>query len=355
MRESVRAWRILVVATVFVGMVGCEALFGPETGEDTGDGASSLMTRFVEQGASSSVQSSRYAQASPEDDTQNASQAIDALYFGELEIVAYHHRPGEEIQTDNFSMSDDNNDWSHLVPLQSGHFDARDILLQESGSVDFAEFDDGRSSRPSSEYVEEVGDFDIDLFEVNVYRTGVIIDDEYFGQNAENDGLERHPMHRYPDLDGIPDHYAPTRFAGFPESDQTTNVIFARDDWFPKPVLVQLEEVDRDDGMRDYEVVWSSDALTDEQNDLLVSMAEGGTHRRFYTNLVIIPYEGPKTIDLSAGEELTVEVGFEFQDVVDLEKTSFEEIRDDDGGFGAELFYTADEDYVPFGLTVSFD
>lgn len=285
--------------------------------------------------------------------------AIQGLYFGELEIVAYHYRPGEAIQTsDGFASGFGNLDWSHYVVVQSGQPAARDVVLFSNDVIDIDELNADFRREVSREYVEEVRTFWIDVFEVNLHGNGVIFENVFYGANAEGNGLETHPLHRYPPFSDIPDHFAYTRVTGFPGDDQTHNVLFVRNDWFSEPVQVQMTN---GGGGNEYEVAWSSSSLTEFQADILVSLAEGGTSRRFYSNFVIVPYGEVRSVDFSRDETITAVVRFDFSDAIDFSpgKTDLQAIRDEFWGQhtnnGIYLWFNTDEFGVPMGLDVQFE
>ncbi len=279
---------------------------------------------------------------------------VQGLYFGEFEIAAYHYRPGQSVQTEGFG-GPGNNDWSHYVVLQSGHPDARDVVLFSNDVVDVNALDPEGDPQVSREYLNTVGTFDIDVLEFNLYRNGVIIDNVYYGAHAEGNGFEGdHPLFRYPEWSDIPQHHATTRVAGFETNDQTHNVMFVRDDWFSEPVLVRLERP-----VTQYQVAWSSQPLSNFQRDILVSLATDGTTRRFYSNLIIVPYGPVRTVDLAEGEEVAVTVRFDFSDAIDFSegRTDLQTIRDVPWPqhHGIYLWFKTDEEGIPMGLSVEFD
>lgn len=276
-----------------------------------------------------------------------AGPALEGLYMGELEIVAYDHRPGEAVQTGQFAFAP-GGDWSHDVVVQSGHPAARDVLLQAGGSVDFDDLNGDYRAPIPQEYIDQVGTFEVDLLEVVVYRPGVVVGGEYYGMNAELNGLDVHPLHNYPPLDTIPDHYATTVFAGFPNPDQTVNVFFARDDWFATPVLVEM-----DSASGCCTVSWSSRPLSTDEQDKLESLSTQGTQRRFYSRFVVIPMAPRAPLDLQAGETLSADVAFDFTGAVDFALTDLAAIAADAKN-NSLLYFAADADGVPFGLTVAF-
>ena len=189
--------------------------------------------------------------------------------------------------------------------------------------------------------------------EVNLYRTGVVMDGYYFGANAELNGLDQHPLHKYPAWSSFPDYFTSPVFPGVAifdfDPDQSLSILFARDDWFPDPVLVQfagdqpLDSIER-----------SSIPLSQEQNEKLESLVNEGTWRRFYGRMIVIPYEGPHMYNLSTGAAPSVNVEFDLSDVIDFSESSLVPVSWQEPD-SAELVYKADAQGVPFGLTVSFD
>lgn len=286
-----------------------------------------------------------------------AAGPVEALYFGELEIVAYHHRPGETIQTGGFASGHGNADWSHYVVVQSGHPDARDVVLFSENALDFDELNNTYRPEISREYLRTVGVFTIDFLEVNLYRNGVIIDSTYYGAHAENNGFDGDHLYRYPELGGISRHHAYTRVNGFSEHDQTHNVLFARSDWFSEPVQVRLDY----DGDSRLEVAWSSRPLSSFQREVLESLADGGTNRRFYANLIIVPYGPARSFALGDGETVDVTVRFDFSDAIDFgeSRTDLDAIRDVYWGHHTNediyLWFRTDENGVPMGLQVTLN
>ena len=284
--------------------------------------------------------------------------AIQGLYFGELEVVAYHYRPDEAIQTGGFASGFGNLDWSHYVVVQSGHEAARDVVLFSNAAIDIDELNADFRREVSREYVEEVGTFSIDVFEVNLHRNGIIFENQFFGANAEENGLEGHPLHRYPEFVEIADHFAYTRVAGFPEYEQTHNVLFVRSDWFSEPMQVAMSTMGGDSG---FEVAWSSADLSEFQEHILISLAEGGTARRGYGNLIIVPYGVVRSVDFPRDETITAVVRFDFSDAIDFSpgKTDLDAIRDEFWGQhtnnGIYLWFNTDEFGVPMGLEVQFE
>jgi hypothetical protein len=260
--------------------------------------------------------------------------------------VAYDHRPGESLQAN--SGFGNGTDWSYIVPLANGHDDGRDNLLHPGEALDMAAWAGAYrvDNDPSLlEALEEMGSFDVDLFEINMHRTGVVFEGEYYGMNADLNGLDKHPLHKYPELAAIPDTYVLPEYQAIGGA-QDVNVVFVREDWLEVPKVVEMGESGT--------VVEATPALTTEQSALIESMVQQGTMRRFYTNLILIPYDGPVTLDFSGeadeGEttfgtgNVVAEVAFDLTDIL-ADETDFETPR---------LVYKADGNNVPFGITLDF-
>ena len=287
-----------------------------------------------------------------------ATSELKGVYFGELEIVAYDYRPGESVQANsNWGYGTDGSgaeDWSYWVVVQSGHPAARDYVLPMGGTLEFNQLNDDYQPDPIEEdFVNAVGSFSVDFFEVALYRTGIVIGDSYFGMNAEYNGLSTHPLHRYTssptDWDGYPDYFVTPTFAEpsgsavLNTSEQIYNVLFASSEYFSSPVRVRMDR--QDDG---YVVSSSSVNLTDTQKQVLESMANQGTGRRFYANFIIVPFEGPKTYDLTTGQAPTVTVNMNLTDIVSPSSV-LSDVADD-----RELIFNTDSNGIPFGLSVQF-
>jgi hypothetical protein len=280
---------------------------------------------------------------------------FEGLYFGELEIVAYDHRPGEAVQASGgFGRTGGPSaDWSYWVALQSGHDAGRDNVLAPGQQIDFAAMN-GDFARPiEQEFVDQVGAFEIDFFEVYLYRTGVIHGGKYYGQNAELNGHTQHPLHKYPQWSSIDDAFCSPEFPGVPASTQDVNVLFARSDWFPVAGVVSIGGDNQT-----LTIDSSTITLSQTQQELLESLVNQGTGRRFYSHLVIIPFNGPVAVDLAgtatpvpgatqtvAAGDLVVTVDFDLTDVLDA-ATDFSAPR---------VVYKGDQQNVPFGLAISFD
>ncbi len=293
---------------------------------------------------------------------------VEGLYFGELEIVAYDHRPGEALQASGGFGNGNPSDWSYWVALQSGHDAGRDNVLAVGQQIDFASMN-GDYARPIEQaYVDGVGRFEVDFLEVYLYRTGVLHGGAYYGMNADLNGLSTHPLHKYPQWSGYPDAYCNPEFPGVPAGGQDLNVFFARSDWFPQPMVVRVNI----DGANPPVIESASPALTADQVTRLTSLLTQGTRRRIYRDLLVIPYAGPVVLDLTNGQtppatsggqsgtpapsltsagnvvnaqNVSVSVNFDLSDILDA-PTDFAVPR---------VVYKGDANHVPFGLTLLFE
>lgn len=343
--RGTRLLRALATGAFVAAVTSCSFLGGIFGGYEARVGAS-----FVEgetTGPSASVAGGRLASVTQ----QTAS--IEGMYFGELEIVAYQYAPGFEDATGfGFTNDDPVTDWAYYTVLQSGHPAARDILLQSGELVDIAAFNDGYDVGLDPTFAEVYDRFSIDFLEVNVYRSGILIDGSYFGMNAELNGLATHPLHRYPPLDTIPDFYRDTNVDGFESNNQTFSILFARSDWYPTPVLVQTEESSVDPDA--FVVSWSSRTMTDDEIRKIESLVTNGTQRRFYGNMIIIPYDGPTEVAVTDGgpgmANPVAYIRFDYDTLLDdATWADFEA----DGVIDSDIVYRMVDD-VPFGLTVEF-
>ncbi|HEX5754710.1 MAG TPA: hypothetical protein VFZ09_51475 [Archangium sp.] len=343
-----RDWmRMVCVGGLLLGGgVGCDLLQSARSPE------LKLPTRFVEKRQS--------AQAGT---LQQALTSIQGLYFGELELVAYDYRPGVTIpQTGQHFGGNGTRDWSYWVVLQSGHDAARDNVLQPGQQIDISALDNGYSTPPEQDFVDQVGSFDIDLFEVYLYRTGVISNNTYYGMNADGNGSPVHPLHKYPALASLDDHFCAPEFPGQPSNIQDVNVFFVRSDWFPRSVVVNTRQEATTSPPR-LVIDHTSIPLTPDQESLVLSLVNNGTQRRFYSNLLFIPFSGPVSVDLTGtgtpvgggttpaphhyvAGDFRISVNFDLSDIIDESATDLSVPR---------VRYKGDAQHVPFGLSVSFD
>lgn len=297
----------------------------------------------------------------------SALSALQGLYFGELEIVAYDHRPGEALQASGGFGRGTPGDWSYWIALQSGHDAGRDNVLQLGQQIDFTAMN-GDYARPiEQEFIDQVGRFELDFVEVYMMRTGVIHDGKYYGMNADLNGLDRHPLHKYPQWSSIDDTFCLPEYPGVPAGGQDLNVFFARRDWFPAPVVVRMAA-----GAAGPVVESSTPALTADQRQKIESLVSQGTQRRFYQDLLFVPYDGPVALDLANGQtppplpdggtvaagpaltsagsvvnakNVALSVNFDLADIL-AASTDFQTPR---------VVYKGDANNVPFGLQLTLE
>jgi hypothetical protein len=283
--------------------------------------------------------------------TEDLMDDFKGVYFGELEIVAYNYRPGESVQSNMHSNEDA--DWSHWVVVQSGHDDGRDNVLSVAGPLDFAAMNGDYGRSLDQEFINQVGAFRVDLFEVYFHRTGIVHGERYIGMNTSDNGGTGHPLKKYSDWSG----YAQTHvFPLFPgsvfrnseenphiESDQDLSVFFARDDWFETPLLVRMGGGGTNRG----EILEASRDLSAHEAEILTSLVDQGTQRRGFSRLVVIPFQGPPTFDLSNEIPPLVTVTMDFSEVLDLDETDLEVEP-------PVVSFKGDDDDIPFGLSISF-
>jgi hypothetical protein len=306
---------------------------------------------------------------------------VQGLYMGELEIVAYNYRPNAAVQA-RWSGDSISKNWSHWVALQNGTTEGRDNVLKIGEAIDFDKFADGPwRSELDANFIDAVGQFQIDLFEVNLYRTGVVFSGAYYGMNAELNGHDKHPLHKYESLKVLPDHSVIPAWPGFPtdNSEQSQSIIFARSDWFPNPVSLQLRQTSGSSTR--HELVWSSSELSEQQKQILLSMADEGTCRRFYANMVILPFGEPVVIKfpprtpapdsststqeesgsskqnstpLRLADSLRTFDSTNFKAYVEFNLSDIIDSRTDLNASPPRLVYKGDANNVPFGISIRF-
>lgn len=285
---------------------------------------------------------------------KSGNNSIEALYFGELEIVAYNYRPGEEIQN-NAGFGNDNGDWSYFVLLPGGFESSRDNALFSSGVINISDYLEYQyEEQPTfyfeEEYLESGIPFEVDVLEIVMHRTGVVRDGKYYGNNGAFNGHDMHPMHKYPEYSEIPNYFAYTVWPGLESnSSQDINVMFVNDTYISTPLQILTHEID---GQLVFTQTNRDVSLQEEE--FIKSLINQGTMRRFYTYLNIIPYSGPVVWDFSnnIAPDITVKVNMDY--IIDINQTNFEEIETMEQGYWGNIYYLGGENDIPFGFNIQF-
>lgn len=291
------------------------------------------------------------------DNRKSGGSDIEALYLGELEIVAYDHRPGESLQnnsvTGRFGFT--GKDWSYFTILPSGLPEARDIALFRSGAININDFLEHQyADKPNNYFSEEYLDaeipFNVDVLEVYMYRTGVVKDGKYFGQNGDFNGHDKHPMHKYANFSSIPNHYARTIWPGINKHSQDISIMFVRSSIIYSPLQITTK---RENGEL---VIDQADRIVEQrEEDFIKSLINQGTSRRSYAYVNIIPYIGAIEWDFSGNDVPDITVKIDMDKIVDINQTDFTEIENTPSGqWNGEMFYLGDLNDIPFGLELSF-
>jgi hypothetical protein len=280
--------------------------------------------------------------------------SLGGVYFGELEIVAYNYRPGEEVQRWEPHNGFEGQDWSYWVLLQSGHDKARNIVLRPNQRLNISALDEKLNPPVDKEFIKKVGQFSVDFFEVAVYQPGLIYNHEFHFNGVVTN---QNPLYKYPDFTSFPQfisHPGVGGFAGFPghgsvndatERVSVFSVIFARDDWFPEPVLVYFSDRNT--------LAGSSKTLTAFQATVLASMVSQSTQRRYLDHLIIVPYsrkvvamKHERNCEDGARTSLQAQVSFDLSDLIS-EDSVF-------SGDSSIIKFKRDGNQVPFGINLSF-
>jgi hypothetical protein len=205
------------------------------------------------------------------------SSGFQAMYFGDLEVVAYEYNPGGTIQA-NANWGNSDKDWSYWVVLQGGSTSSRNNIIEQGSVFDLSTLG-SNSLPPGLAFKQSSTQFSVDVYEVYIDQTAVLYSGELFGGNYGSNGL---PFQKYPTLSE--NTVAPTVWPYYQVLGQqpTLNVWFVRDDWFPSPVLVTMTNRTT--------IGSSSVSLTAEQQTIITSLTSQGTGRRGYDELVIVPF-----------------------------------------------------------------
>ncbi|RHX87330.1 hypothetical protein DLM75_17690 [Leptospira stimsonii] len=216
-----------------------------------------------------------------------SNSRLQGVYFGELEIFAYDYRPGETNQEGNFGSG---RDWSHWAIAPSGYEESRKIVLKAGEQINPEWYPASRRQRMTTGR-----DFEIDAFEIAMFDTGIVYNNEFYGEYYYNEGgstKEVEPLTKYPEWSGIPKHRVWPTFSGFTSPYNIVSVIFVRSDILTGAANVQIQWNQENTFPS---IGSTSRVLTSEESNFILSLVEHGTKRRFYLNLVLVPYDGPYT------------------------------------------------------------
>ncbi|MEQ1877610.1 MAG: hypothetical protein ABL958_13280 [Bdellovibrionia bacterium] len=278
---------------------------------------------------------------------------IGGLYFGQLEIVAYNYRPGETVQRWEPNNGFSGTDWSYWVLLQSGYDQSSDIVLKPNDRLDMSSLYVQLNPPVDEDFINEVGQFSIDFLEVSIYRPGLIYSDELY-----YNGIVSNPdsLYKYSEWSGVNKYQCYPGiggFAGFPghgmANDPTQRVsdfsiVFARDDWFPNPVLVYFDSRTT--------IGASSPALTADQSAKLISLVSQNTQRRNFEHFLIVPYSlvsvalSPNILGHGPQASAAAEVSFDFSILLEAGATF--------SGATSVIKFSRDANNIPFGTSLTF-
>ncbi|TGK31686.1 hypothetical protein EHQ12_03690 [Leptospira gomenensis] len=258
-------------------------------------GGSNLKTRIIDSNLSSGIGASNASSLiNPHTGQLVSNSLLQGIYFGELEVVAYDYRPGETDQIHNGMSGFVGPDWSYWVIAPSGYTAGRYNVLKVGDQINPDWY-------PPMYRQKITTDFEIDAFEINMDRVGIVYDDAFYGIHDYPAGIdggtsETNILYKYPEWSKIPKHTCIPEFPGVPSSPiaNTANVLFVRKDIVTTPVVVTTNyTVSPVDGSLISSIKYSSRTLTTEESEFLLSLVQQGTTRRSYDNLLVIPYEGP--------------------------------------------------------------
>ncbi|XDD49266.1 hypothetical protein AB3N59_12695 [Leptospira sp. WS92.C1] len=261
-------------------------------------GGPGLKTRLVDSNFSAGIQaSSASSLINPHSGQLVSNTLLQGIFFGELEIVAYDYRPGQSNQGQVHADGFFGEDWSYWMIAPNGYTQARFNVLEVGKQID----PDWYSDR----YTQKMpANFEIDAFEIFMYNVGVIYDNSFYGQHEfllgiEGGSNETNVLYKYPQWSQIPKHTSNPTFSESVFSHNSASVLFVRNDIVVTPVNVNTTYDIVEGGKVKYRIVNSSRALTEKERNFLLSLVQQGTTRRYYDNLIVVPYEGPWTITQS--------------------------------------------------------
>ncbi|TGK19797.1 hypothetical protein [Leptospira stimsonii] len=111
-----------------------------------------------------------------------------------------------------------------------------------------------------------------------------------------NEVGEVEPLTTYPEWTGIPKHRVWPTFSGFTSPYNVMSVIIVRSDILTGTANVQIQW-NQEKTMPS--IGSTSRILTLEESNFILSLVKQGTKRRFYMNLIPVPYDGPYTFSFN--------------------------------------------------------
>jgi len=251
---------------------------------------------------------------------------LGAIYFGEIEAVAYNYRPGQSVQnsvsTGNFPDTDlypggTGADWSYWVIIQSGYTASRDNVVKVGSKLDVSALNP-LPQAPSDAFQTSAGQFGVDFVEVYAGNVGAVYDGgagyQFYGKKTTGvDGAAGgDPLYKittdvvYTTTKTQTTTKYPNGAGGYTGSLTNVSFLFARNDWFPSATVVTMNARD---GTTHLQTVASASPALDataiasangkNQQQILESLTSQGTNRRAYGTLIVVPiaqFNGPLTV-----------------------------------------------------------
>ncbi|XDD49270.1 hypothetical protein AB3N59_12715 [Leptospira sp. WS92.C1] len=319
-------------------------------------GGPSLKTRLVDSNFSAGIQaSSASSLINPHSGQLVSNTLLQGIYFGELEIVAYDYRPAQLFPNGRGAgRREGDTDWNYWVIALGGTTQARYNVLEVGKQID-PDWHSGDIFGPRINI-----DFEIDAFEIDMDRVGVIYDNTFYGEldppHEIEVGLgETNFLYKYPQWSQIPKHYCNPKFSELTYHYTNTHVIFVRNDIVATPVNVRMAYDEEADGYAKDKIVDSTRTLTDEERNFLLSLVNQGSAYRAYDNVILIPYEGPWTMTQS-GESNEEKKIYSVNDKEILVKFDLSNAIDTDPAktdlslFEPKIRFASDAQGIPLGL-----
>lgn len=320
--------KLLLVLVIALNAVGCGGGGGDAGGGGGSGGGSSYQTAGTNalstklNGASSVVAFNpimdlfnTIAKAlSPFNEAKALGSGLQGVYFGEIEVVAYNYRPGQAIQNHSAGGGFNGTDWSYWVVMQSGQTTSRDNLLPVGSALNIAALDPF-PELPHAAFINSVQKFQVDVVEVYAYKTGVVDNNEFYGFSGGVDGAAGgDPLYKNLTYRGATQHNGRPVFQGITRgapdiaggAADDVSIMFVRNDWFPTPKIIILDANNVNDGNVNDTVITSPTVglgaaqITQFQSDTIRSLVSQGSTRRFYHNLIIVPFtqfSGPLVVN----------------------------------------------------------
>ncbi|TGK23645.1 hypothetical protein [Leptospira stimsonii] len=290
---------------------------------------------------------------------------LKAIYFGQLKIYAHTYVPqkGKELYSTVSIKPGTVLDWTTTMILGqsfNGPYGGNDNLVKTNEVVDIdswmnnfdAKFINGKFQA----YLNETSAFKVDLLELNLYRTGLILDDKFYNLTISGQYETKDYLYKYPDytsLEMVP--FQKSSDAGLKLCDVCDLrsgiigvIMLTRRELIGTVLYVKKTNENFEAGTYDLEY---SRAVTAAERNIVESIfkhQKSAHYGRGFQSLAFVPADLPLISRDGSGitpEDLAIRVKFDLSKAID-----FDPVKTDLSA--AKITFAEDANSVPMGLSV---